>query len=42
MMAREFTETQFIRYIQRYLRQLAFFDENMPQVPVDGFFDSDT
>ena len=28
MMAREFTETQLIRYIQRYLRQLAFFEEN--------------
>lgn len=41
-MAREFTETQAIRNLQRYLRQLAFWDDKMPKVPIDGVFESET
>ena len=41
-MAREFTELQAIRNLQRYLRQLALFDENLPEVPVDGVYESET
>lgn len=41
-MAREFTETQAIRNLQRYLRQLSFFDDNLPEIPIDGVFDTET
>ena len=41
-MAREFTETQAIRNLQRYLRQLSFFDEELPELPIDGVFESET
>lgn len=35
-------EKEAIRNLQRYLRQLAYFDLSMPLVPTDGIFDSDT
>lgn len=41
-MAREFTEVQAIRNLQRYLRQLAFFDPSLPEVPIDGIYASET
>lgn len=41
-MAREITETQSIRNLQRYLRQLSFFDDSLPEVPIDGVFDTQT
>ena len=41
-MAREFTETQAIRNLQRYLRQLSFLDDNLPENPIDGVFDTET
>jgi peptidoglycan hydrolase-like protein with peptidoglycan-binding domain len=31
-----------IRNLQRYLRQLYFSEESIPEVPVDGVFDSAT
>lgn len=41
-MAREFTEQQAIRNLQRYLRQLAFFDRTYPELPVDGIYAEET
>ena len=41
-MAREFTERQAILNLQRYLRQLSFFDSSLPEVPVDGIYASET
>ena len=41
-MARELTETQAIRNLQTYLRQLSFFDESLPELPIDGVFDTET
>ena len=41
-MARELTERQAILNLQRYLRQLAFFDPSLPELPIDGVFDSET
>lgn len=41
-MAREFTEHQAIRNLQRYLRQLAFFDLTLPELPIDGVYASET
>ena len=35
-------ETQAITNLQRYLRQLAYFDDRIPPVPIDGVFDSAT
>lgn len=31
-----------VRNLQRYLRALSYFDERIPQVPIDGIFDSAT
>ena len=31
-----------IANLQRYLRQLAYFDETLGEVPIDGIFDSAT
>ncbi len=36
------TEEDARRNLQRYLRQLAYFDENIPPVPIDGNAGSDT
>ena len=41
-MAREFTEQQAIRNLQRYLRQLAFLDLSYPELPIDGIFEEET
>ena len=41
-MAREFTESQAIRNLQRYLRQLSFSDAKLPEVPIDGVYASET
>lgn len=41
-MSREYTEKQAIMNLQRYLRQLAYFDTAIPQVPVDGIYGSET
>lgn len=41
-MARNLTENQAIRLLQKYLRQLSFFEERLPQLPIDGVFDSET
>jgi peptidoglycan hydrolase-like protein with peptidoglycan-binding domain len=41
-MARELTETEAVRNLQRYLRQLAYFDPELPELPVDGVFDTET
>ncbi len=41
-MAREFTEQQAIRNLQRYLRQLSFFDLTLPELPIDGIYGSET
>lgn len=41
-MPREFTERQAILNLQRYLRQLAFFDSRLPELPLDGIFESET
>ena len=35
-------EQEAIRNLQRYLRQLYFSEENIPEAPVDGVFDSTT
>lgn len=35
-------EREAIRNLQRYLRQLSFFDRDIPTVPIDGIFDSST
>ena len=35
-------EQEAIRNLQRYLRQLYFSEENIPNVPVDGIFDTAT
>lgn len=36
------TQKEAIRQIQRYLRQLAFFDQRITAPPVDGIFDTAT
>ena len=41
-MAREFTDQQAIRNLQKYLRQLSFFDQTFPEVPIDGIYASET
>ncbi len=41
-MAREFTETHAIRNLQRYLRQLAFFNDALPELPIDGVYGAET
>jgi len=41
-MSREFTERQAILNLQRYLRQLSFFDPRLPELPLDGIFESET
>ena len=41
-MARESTERQAILNLQKYLRQLSFFDTSLPEVPIDGIYDSET
>ena len=41
-MARDLTENQAIRLLQKYLRQLSFFEKRLPQLPIDGVFDSET
>lgn len=41
-MPREFTERQAILNLQRYLRQLSFFDTRLPELPLDGIFESET
>ena len=40
-MARE-NEREAVRALQRYLRQLSYFNEEIGEVPVDGVFDRDT
>lgn len=35
-------EQEAIQNLQRYLRQLSFFDPDIPPVPIDGIFDSAT
>lgn len=35
-------ESEAILQLQRFLRQLSYFDENIGTVPLDGVFDSDT
>lgn len=40
--ARHSNNPQAIKNIQRYLRQLSFFDGDIPPVPVDGIYDSVT
>ena len=40
-MARE-NEREAVRALQRYLRQLSYFHEEIGEVPVDGIFDRDT
>ena len=35
-------EREAIRNLQRYLRQLAYFDETLGEIPIDGIFDSAT
>ena len=41
-MAKELTQTQAIRNLQRYLRQLSFENQNLPELPIDGVFDTET
>lgn len=41
-MPKQFTEKDAITNLQRYLRELSFSDESMPNIPVDGVFDSAT
>ena len=38
----EFTERQAVLNLQRYLRQLSFFDSRLPELPLDGIFESET
>ena len=35
-------EREAIRNLQRYLRQLAYFDETLGEVPIDGIFETQT
>ena len=35
-------QKEAIRNLQRYLRQLAYFDDTLGEVPIDGIFDSAT
>lgn len=35
-------ETQAVLNMQRYLRQLSYFDPDIPSVPIDGIYDSAT
>ena len=41
-MAEHMNEKEAIRNLQRYLRQLGYFDGELPLVPTDGIFDTDT
>lgn len=41
-MAKELTQTQAIRNLQGYLRQLSFENSNLPELPIDGVFDTET
>lgn len=41
-MPRELTEQQAVRNLQRYLRQLALVEGVLPELPVDGVYDSET
>ncbi len=41
-MAEFINERDAIRNLQKYLRQLGYFDTDMPLVPIDGIFESDT
>jgi len=41
-MAEYMNEQEAIRNLQRYLRQLGYFDADFPLVPTDGIFDTDT
>lgn len=41
-MARELTERSAILNLQTYLRQLSFFDNTLPELPLDGIFASET
>lgn len=42
MMSRAYTEKQAVENLQQYLRQLSYFDDTIPQVPVDGIYGSET
>ena len=41
-MAENFTQAQAIRNLQLYLRQLSFFDDALPQLPMDGVWGTET
>lgn len=41
-MPKQFTEKEAITNLQRYLRELSFSDDDMPDIPVDGIFGSAT
>lgn len=41
-MARELSEKYAIRNLQRYLRQLALTEGVLPELPIDGVYDSET
>ena len=37
-----FNEVEYIRSVQRYLRELSRFDESIPMVPIDGEYGAET
>ena len=41
-MAERPNEAESIANLQKYLRQLGYFDPNVPFAPIDGIFESDT
>ena len=41
-MPQQDNQSQAIRNLQTYLRQLSYFDPSIPPPPVDGIFESDT
>lgn len=41
-MSKELTQTQAIRNLQKYLRQLSFDNKTLPELPIDGVFDTET
>lgn len=41
-MAEFINERDAIRNLQKYLRQLGYFDTDMPLIPIDGIFESNT
>ena len=41
-MSGEFTQARAIRNLQLYLRQLSFFDDALPQLPIDGVWGTET